>query len=168
MIVGNLRGHEFPWWRGLDSQAVAVGGRFGGSILGLAGVRRLFWQFLIARLAGGRRHRQVEVVRHVKDHLPIDWLPAERASGQQGVVADHVDRTWQSAGQLMNQEHRFSAEQRRGVATCRANSHRHVCSRFVDAERPYLAANGDALLQLSEAGIVQPISQLGLTRQHDW
>ena len=71
-------------------------------------------------------------------------------------------RSRNPTGVLMNQHDRFAREEPRGFPTGRANAARDVDRRLLELERPELATQGDSLLELTKARLVQPLCQLRL------
>ena len=67
----------------------------------------------------------------------------------------------------MNQRDGLSREDHAGVAARRANARRDVGRRVRQVERPELASQRDALLQLPQRRLVQTLGELGLAGEHD-
>src|SRR5262245_21022637 len=77
----------------------------------------------IAALCGIALHRllaaEIEIADDADDGRVIDEVPFESASGDQRVVANHVNHTRDAVGLLMDELDRFAGEKLRRVAASR-------------------------------------------------
>ena len=122
-------------------------------------------QFGVARKDGGLR--KVEVTTDFEHDLLTDWLLAERHAADQGVVADHADRSRDTARVFVNRHHGFARKQSRRFSTSGPDAHRDVSRRLRQREGPQLATQRDALLELPQRRIVQPAGKFWLTGEHE-
>ena len=99
--------------------------------------------------------------------VALDRLLLQREAADQRVVADHADRARHATRMLVDQLDGFRREQLRPLASGMANAASDVRRRFFARQRPQRAAQRDALFQLAQRRLVQPIGQLGLAREHE-
>src|SRR5688572_2837390 len=125
--------------------------------------RRRFHRHLAHRVGG--RPIQVEVAAHLAHGGAVDRPLTDGKSRQQGVVSDHADRARHAARPLVNQRDGLAREHLRADSAGGANASRQIPGRLLQRQRPQLAAQRDALLQLPQVRVVQQRRDLGLTRQ---
>src|SRR5437867_876198 len=93
-------------------------------------------------------------------------MASERHPAHEGIVTDHVDRSRNSAGVLVNEYDGLAMKDAVShTASCR-HSARNIVSRTLQVKRLEVASKRHALLQLPQVRIFKPRSQRGLSGQH--
>src|SRR5947209_10160421 len=101
------------------------------------------------------------------DQTEIDALPLMHKTREQSLVTDRVHQPRNPFAVLVNAPERRARERRNAVAAAEMQTMLDVMVHFLAAERPKMIADGDSLPELTQAGFVEPVTQLGLAHEHN-
>jgi hypothetical protein len=105
---------------------------------------------------------EIEVAAHLANRAAVHRPLTGCEPREQRVVADHADRARNAVRPLVDQRHRLAREHLRADAPSRPDPPGDVAGRFLQRERPELAAQRDALLELPQRLVVEQRRDLGL------
>ena len=108
-----------------------------------------------------------DLSRGLHDHACVDVTLAPAVGAQQGPVGEQVDAPRHAARQPVQAAQRRRVEGHRDMRPRHRESVLHVLARLGAAQRPQVVARDDALRQLLQPGLGQPVAQFGLADEDD-